>query len=89
MEVIVHNVGDLGQSRRCAAETLVGHALDENQQLVIQVLNLEVGGSSSESPANVNELPDWCNVYEGMNDEQVATLEQAIARRLDLKRTGT
>jgi hypothetical protein len=89
MEVIIHNVGELGQPVRSAAETLVGHALDENQQLVIQVLDLEARNDDGLSAADRDDLPDWCNVYDGMSDEQIAALEQAISHRLDLKRSGT
>ena len=35
------------------------------------------------------QLPDWCNVYEGVSDEQIADLERAISRRLDLTRPAT
>ena len=30
-------------------------------------------------------LPDWCNVYEGLSDEEIDRLEQGI-QRLDLTR---
>jgi hypothetical protein len=89
METFIHNVGDLSDAGRSAAETLVGHALDEHQQLVIQVVNLEPRRNDNESAAKPDELPDWCDVYAGLSDEQVATLEQAVSRRLDLKRART
>ncbi|MFN0021821.1 MAG: hypothetical protein ACKVP0_26545 [Pirellulaceae bacterium] len=85
METIVHNFGALNDAGRSAAETLVGHALGENQQLVIQVVNLDAPLADAFSP---DQLPEWCNVYAGLNDEQIATLEKAISRRLDLTRTG-
>lgn len=89
METIVHNVGELGETGRSAAETLVGHALDESQQLVIQVVSLGTRENDAESATKPDELPDWCNVYAGLSDEQVAALEQAISRRLELQRAGT
>lgn len=88
METIVHNFGALNDAGRSAAETLVGHALGENQQLVIQVVNLDAPLADDVSNALPDQLPEWCNVYAGLNDEQIATLEKAISRRLDLTRTG-
>jgi hypothetical protein len=41
METIIRHVRDLGTSERTVIEQLVGHALGENQQLVIQVFNPE------------------------------------------------
>jgi hypothetical protein len=48
METVVHNIRDLSGNERSAAEKLVGHALRENQQLVIQVLNIDVSDSKTE-----------------------------------------
>ena len=31
-------------------------------------------------------LPDWCNVYKGLSDEEIAELERAILTRADLTR---
>lgn len=32
------------------------------------------------------ELPEWCNVYAGLTDEQIADLEKTILTRADLTR---
>ena len=58
------------------------------QQLVIQIVNLEEKLTGEVSVANPNQLPEWCNVYAGLSDEQIATLEKAISRWLDLSRAG-
>jgi hypothetical protein len=89
METAVHNVRDLNGSDRSAVERLVGHELRENQQLVIQVVNLEVPAGEDGAATSGGQLPDWCNVYEGLTDEQIADLERAISRRLDLTRPAT
>jgi hypothetical protein len=86
METVVHNISELGGSQRLAAERLVGHALREDQQLVIQVVNLETGPDGNNAAADEEQLPEWCNVYEGLSDDEIAALEQAISRRLDLTR---
>jgi hypothetical protein len=41
METVIHQVGNLGDGERSAAEQLVGHPLHQNQQLVIHVVDLE------------------------------------------------
>jgi len=81
METVFHNVRDLSADERSVAERLVGHSLAEEQKIVIQVVDSpEVSGE--ESP-----LPPWFNVYEGLTEEQIDTLEKAISRRLNLSRT--
>ena len=89
METIIHNFGALDEAGRSAAETLVGHSLAEDQQLVIQVVNLGSPPLEVASPTAPDQLPEWCNVYAGLSDGEIATLEQAISRRLDLTRSGT
>lgn len=88
METIIHNFGALDEAGRTAAETLVGHSLADNQQLVIQIVSQETPAMEAASTAD-DELPEWCNVYAGLSDGEIATLEQAISRRLDLTRSGT
>ena len=89
METIIHNFGTLDETGRSAAETLVGHSLAENQQLVIQIVNLDAPAAEVASATPPDQLPEWCNVYAGLSDGEIATLEQAISRRLDLTRGGT
>lgn len=84
METIIRQVRDLETTERSAIEQLVGHALRENQQLVIQVLNVEL---PPEKAAHVS-LPDWCNVYEGLSDEQIAAVESMALQRADISRSA-
>lgn len=86
METIVRNVRDLHDSERSAAEQLVGHRLRENQQLVINVLSVDVGTNSPATGATNNALPAWCNVYDGLTDDEIAELEKSILTRADLSR---
>ena len=88
MESFIHNVRDLNGNDRSAVERLVGHTLGENQQLVIQVVNLDVPSADQGPATSDGQLPDWCNVYEGLSDERIAGLERAISRRLDLTHPG-
>lgn len=86
METVVHNVRELSGQQRSAAEQLVGHALRESQQIQIQIVNLDAASAEPSRLPGDERLPDWCNVYEGLTDEEVAGLERAIAQRLDLGR---
>jgi hypothetical protein len=87
METVIHQVGNLGDGERSAAEQLVGHPLHQNQQLVIHVVDLEPISTEPSLGAEGQQLPDWCNVYAGLSDAEVAALERAISQRLDLTRS--
>ena len=89
MESFIHNVRDLNGNDRSAVERLVGHTLGQNQQLVIQIVDPGLSTAEEGPGQEGGELPDWCNVYEGLSDDQIADLERAISRRLDLTHPGT
>ena len=82
METISHNVSDLGASDRFAAERLVGHPLSDDERIVIQVEAREAMPPTSNLESDTDQLPQWCNVYEGLSDDQIADLEKGISRRL-------
>jgi hypothetical protein len=88
METVIHQVRELADTDRTTAERLVGHSLDENQQLVIQIVGPNANTHDSSGPA-MAQLPEWCNLYAGLNDEEVNALERAISVRLDLTRSIT
>ncbi|HEY2416104.1 MAG TPA: hypothetical protein VGI40_27930 [Pirellulaceae bacterium] len=89
METVVHHVRELGESELSAAEQLVGHALHENQRLVIQIVSLDEPLKEHAAGTEQEQLPEWCNVYAGLSDEEIEALERAISRRLDLTRSVT
>ncbi len=78
METIIHNVGELGVSERSAVEQLVGHRLNDHQRVIIQVVGVTLPAESA--LAAPGELPDWCNVYEGVTDDEISKIEQSIVR---------
>jgi hypothetical protein len=90
MEEIIRNVRDLPSEQRRAYEMAVGHALDEGQKIIIQIVdapdgsNGPTGGASARS--GDGKLPDWCNVYEGLSDAEIADIEADILDRADLTR---
>jgi hypothetical protein len=92
METVVHNISDLGGSQRSAAEQLVGHPLRDDQQLVIQIVSIDIpttATTQAEADIDNDKLPEWCNVYAGMSEAEIAELERAISRRLDFTRPAT
>ena len=86
METVVRNVRDLRGNERSAAEGLVGHSLRENQKLVIRVVNIDLTTDHPGNGTREGKLPEWCNVYEGLTDEEIADLEKTILTRADLSR---
>jgi hypothetical protein len=83
MEAVVRDVRDLNKTERSAIERLVGHALQEDQKLVIQVMN---GTPVAATPAG-GPLPEWTRVYEGLSDQQIDELEKIVLERANLTRS--
>ncbi|MBN8625191.1 MAG: hypothetical protein J0M17_06870 [Planctomycetes bacterium] len=90
MENIVRNVRDIDNGDRRAIEHVVGQALRDNQRLVIQIVSLDLNDAEPAAPpvAATGQLPAWCNVYEGLNDAEIAELEKTVLTRADLTRTS-
>jgi hypothetical protein len=57
--------------------------LRENQQVVLQVVTPTEPKPTQEAPLRTatDHLPDWCNVYEGLSDEEIAEIEDVILDR--------
>jgi hypothetical protein len=83
METVVHNIRDLNDQTRSAAEQLVGHELRENQQLRIQVSDVLAEEPSTKKL--ISEAP-WSNIYDGLGDEKIDKLDEAIRQRANLTR---
>jgi hypothetical protein len=91
METVIRNVGEIDALDRVALEHVLGHALRENQQLVIRIVNLQVQPETVTPPVQYRAngspiLPEWCNVYEGLSDDEIADVEKTILQRADLSR---
>lgn len=90
METVIHSVGDIDSQDRQALEHMLGQTLRADQQVVIRIVNPQVQRDVSESaPRDGNGqavLPEWCNVYAGLSDEEIADLEKIILTRADLSR---
>jgi len=76
METLVRNVRDLDPADRDALERVLGHALAETQQVAVNVID----------PQPEEAVPEWWKIYEGLSDEEIDELDQAIRQRADLTR---
>lgn len=82
MEAVIRQVSEIDSSERRVLERVLGLALQDNQQIIIQV----VTPANQSAAPSASRLPAWCDVYAGLSDEQVADLEGVILRRSDLAR---
>ena len=84
MSDIIRDVRDIEASDRQALEHVLGMRLHEHQKIIISVLNVEARTpaepGTTPSAAKSTGLPAWCNVYEGMSDDEVADVEAAFVR---------
>ena len=87
METIILNVKDMKSKDRSAAESIVGHPLDADQQLVITVRHSEGAGADGVPEKSLAELPDWCNVYHGLSEQEIDDVERVILTRANLSRS--
>lgn len=91
MEKIIRNVHDIDAPDRQALEHVIGQRLSENQQIIVSVVNIDVSQNPSEQPKSngtqsESEIPEWWKVYEGLSDEEVDRLDQAVRQRANLAR---
>ena len=87
METIVRNVRDLDHADRFALERVVGHQLTETQQVIVNVVDSDdATAARSQVHLTGDDVPAWWRIYEGLSDEQVDELDQAIKQRADLTR---
>jgi hypothetical protein len=86
METVVRNVRDLDATQRSALERVVGHELCETQQVIVNVVNIDVAPAIGDADQVPEGVPDWWNIYEGLSEEAIEELDQAIRQRADLTR---
>jgi hypothetical protein len=91
MGTFVRNVGEIDAHDRQSLEHVLGHCLGEDQQLVINIVNLESSAGIAAAAVALNTkgtsiLPEWCNVYAGLSDDEIAEMEQTILQRAVLSR---
>jgi aspartate carbamoyltransferase catalytic subunit len=83
MESIEHNVGDFADDDRKVFEKVLGHKLQENQRVIIQVMDVDASktnGNGSRNHPSGTSLDDWA-IFRDLSDEEVAELESVILER--------
>jgi hypothetical protein len=87
MVAITRKIGDLTKPLRQALEAAAGAALADEQQVVIQI---DDGAKPPLQPTNANSadnsLPDWCRVYEGFSESELAAIDAVVGERAVLAR---
>lgn len=95
MNSVTVNVDDLSSAERQTIEHLIGQPLAKENQLIVQVVvtsapiqsdsfsRSQIGSQTS----NLAALPEWCHVYAGLSDEEVAELETVVLSRADFSRS--
>jgi hypothetical protein len=89
MESVIRNVRDNDTCERQVLEHVLGRQLQENQQVIIQELTVSskpTEAANEQSTIPPMTLPDWCNVYEGLREGEIADIEHVILQRADLTR---
>lgn len=89
MEPIIRHVPDIETEERRVLEHVIGRQLKENQKVIIQVVTLgnqPVEEAKEQGAPAPGKLPEWCNVYEGLTDKQLAEVEEVVLERTDLTR---
>ena len=88
MEAIIRNVREIEPDERRVLEHVLGRTLKDNQQVIIQVVSLDAVNGQGQPMVASERLPDWCNVYEGLSDDQIGEIEEVILQRADLTRSA-
>lgn len=80
METISRQVDDLQPQERSAVELLLGHRLQGSERMILQIVEAETSDPPARTADADNQLPAWCNVYAGLSDQQVRTIDESIVR---------
>jgi hypothetical protein len=89
MESVIRKVGDIDENERQLLERALGRELKDNQQVIIRVMtpgNEAPEQTEAADGQESDDLPEWCNVYEGLTNQQVADVDAAIRERANLTR---
>ncbi len=86
MEEVIRNVADIDTADRQALEHVLGRRLAEDQQIIIRVINPDLSQARNGDAPAAQAEPPWANIYEGLSDEEIDRLDQAIRQRANLTR---
>jgi hypothetical protein len=92
MQKVTRNVRDLAREERRLYEAVLGESLRDNQLVVLEVHNVgespvkDVPAEEVAVEPSAGKLPDWCDVYAGLSDEEIAEVESVSLRRSEMSR---
>jgi hypothetical protein len=86
MVKVIRNVAEIDSADRRAIEHLIGKNLAEHQQVIISVVTVDLAPPVESAAPASEDVPEWWKVYEGLNNEDVDRLDQAIRQRANLTR---
>jgi hypothetical protein len=80
MKKVSRHARDLDLSDRRAVEHILGHNLQDDEKVEINVVPEQ---PERATPSRLSNTP-WAAIYEGLSDEDVDQLSAAIRQRADL-----
>jgi hypothetical protein len=83
MESITRQVCELKPDERRVYEAALGKQLHENQQIILQVITLiePLDVPDVDQSTSATHRPAWCNVYDGLTDQEIADVESSALHR--------
>lgn len=80
----MRKLSDIDPSDRAVVERLFGQRLDPNADAILILQTVQDG--PSQPVESVAEVPSWCNVLEGLSDEDLAEFDAAVNEPVRLAR---
>ncbi|MFN0199170.1 MAG: hypothetical protein ACKVT0_20670 [Planctomycetaceae bacterium] len=78
------DVATLDAPHRRALEEVIGSQLVDSQRLIIRVMEVPMPATST--PRDTQSLADWTGIYDGLNDDEIETIDEVIKTRAHLTR---
>ena len=92
MEEVVRNVIEIEPADRRALRHILGQPLHDSQRVALRISSHEpedVPLASNGDQDDIDEtLPEWCDVYEGLSDDEIAAIEEVMLTRANLTRNA-
>lgn len=89
MESVIRKVCDIEEEEKLVLEHVLGRQLHDNQQIVMKVETLDANATHHPEvtdKTDSDELPAWCNVFEGLTEAQKSDLDSILLERANLTR---
>lgn len=88
MKSITRDVRELSPAQRQALESAIGEPLPDDERVRIEIGTAGVAEQASPEkpvaePTELPDIPDWWRIYEGLSDEEIDRLDNAIRQRAD------